>query len=78
MLESVGDDGNLEGVSCWIADCEAYAINGNTAFVNSEIAFQCHLAVLWIFESKIGRTISILNSNAASCLIHMALDNMTV
>ena len=54
VLESVGDDGYLEGVSCWIANREAYAINGNTAFVDSEIAFQCHLTVLWIFECEIG------------------------
>ena len=54
VLESVGDDGYLEGVSCWIANREAYAINGNTAFVDSEIAFQCHLAVLRIFECEIG------------------------
>lgn len=78
VLEGVGDDGHLEGVAGGVADGERDAIDGDTAFVDGEVALLSHLAVFGIFEGEVGGAIGIVHGNATGRFIHMTLNNMAI
>ena len=53
VLESVGDDGNLEGVCCRVTNRETNSVDSYTTLVDSEVTLQCHLSVFGIFECEV-------------------------
>ena len=78
VLHGVGDDGHLERVLGGVADGQRHTVDGDGTFVNGEIPFTSHFAVLLVFEGEVGRAISVFFRYASSSFIDMSLYDMAV
>src|SRR5260221_14387031 len=73
VLVSIRDDGNGETTVMRIETGEAYAIHGNRSFFNGDVTrFRI------VFKIKTPTSIFINDRRANPCLIHMALNDVTV
>ena len=57
VLVSVRDDADLERVIAGIANCQAHAIDGDTALVDAKIAALRHFSIGGIFEGEAVATV---------------------
>ena len=69
----VGDDGDAEFAILGVADREAYAIDGDRAFLDGDVALR------WVvFYCIITASVCVLDVGAGAALIHVTLHDMSV
>ena len=78
MFHSVRNDGYLESALRRIANGERHAVNGDRTLVDGEVAATRHLWRIVVLEGEIGGAVGIVQLDATSGLVYVALDDMAV
>ena len=78
VLEGVGDDADLEGFGCGIADGEADAIDRHAALVNGEITAAGQFGGIAVAEGEDVTAAVLLHAGTFGCVVHVALHDMAI